>query len=347
MREQVLEEAIKRGYDMVTAFEPENVFYLTGFWGEGIAIHDANNTILIVPKLEAERARKSSKSMIIESERGIDMLNILKNNVYGKVCTDCNDILTFNKVKESVDLIYDSSIFYNARVLKSDDEIRNIKRASQLLDKLFSIAEKEIRIGMSELEIQALLMYEALKLNLKPASYKFTSDPLIIASGINSSLPHAQPSNRKIRRGDLITIDLTLRYNGYIADSTRTFAIDSITKEKKEIYNIVKEAQEEGTKMVKDGIEASMIDKACRDIIRKYGYDKYFIHSTGHGIGLEVHELPWIRSNSNDIIKEKMAITIEPGIYLAKYGIRIEDSILVKRGNCEVLNKYPKELIII
>ncbi len=342
-----MEEAINKGYEMVVAFEPENVFYLSGFWGEGIVIHNDNNTILIVPKLEVERARKSSKSMIIESERGSDMLNILKSNLHGRVCTDCNDMLIFNKVRESIDLTYEPTIFSNARSLKSDDEIKDIKRASLLLDRLFSIAEREIKVGISELDIQALLMYEALKLNLKPTSYKFTSDPLIIASGRNSSLPHAQPSKRKIRRGDLLTIDLTLRYNGYISDSTRTFAIESITKEKKEIYNIVKEAQEEGVKIVNDGIEASMIDKVCREIIRKHGYDKYFIHSTGHGIGLEVHESPWIRSNSNDIIKERMVITIEPGIYLSNYGVRIEDSVLVKSSGYEILNRYPKELIII
>jgi Xaa-Pro aminopeptidase/Xaa-Pro dipeptidase len=168
---------------------------------------------------------------------------------------------------------------------------------------------------------------------------------LIVASGKNSSLPHAQPTSRKIRKGDLVTIDLTLRYNGYISDATRTFAIDSIKEEQRKIYNIVKEAQEEGIANLHDGVEAGEIDRVCRSIIEKYNYDKYFIHSTGHGIGLDVHEPPWIRSNSKQLLRDGMSITIEPGIYLTKYGVRIEDSLLVTKNGCKVFNKYTKELV--
>ncbi|RMF31107.1 MAG: aminopeptidase P family protein [Candidatus Nitrosothermus koennekii] len=333
-------------YDTLVAFEPENIFYLTGFWGEAIAVLNKYDLLLIAPKLEVERAKKS-RATVIESERGSDMINILAENMNGRVCTDCNDYNIFKQLEKVANVTYNTDIFYNARVIKDDDEINSIKKASMLLDKLFSIAEKEIKIGMSELEIQALLLYEGLKVGLLPTSYKFTLHPLIVASGKNSSLPHAQPTSRKVMKGDLITIDLTLRYNGYVSDATRTFAIGSISSDKKRVYSIVKEAQEEGIKKVHDGIIAGDIDKVCRDIITKNNYGEYFIHSTGHGIGLEVHEPPWIRANSNYMLKDRMTITIEPGIYLNNYGVRIEDSILVTKNGCEILNKYTKDLITV
>ena len=330
------------GYDNIIAFEPENIFYLTQFWGEGIALLNKNGLMLIVPKLEAERAR--SNATVIESERGSDMLKILSKNLDGRAVTDCNDYHTFIQLGSNV--IHDPSIFYNARMIKDDDEIRAIKKASMLLDKLFRMVE-EIKVGMSELDIQALLMYEGLRLGLLPTSYKYTLHPLIVASGKNSSLPHAQPTSRKIRKGDLLTIDLTLRYNGYVSDATRTFAIDSISNDKREIYDIVREAEEEGIEALHDGIEAGEIDMICRNLIEGYGYGKYFIHSTGHGIGVEVHEPPWIRSKSKQLLRDRMTITIEPGIYLQKYGVRIEDSVLVTENGCKVLSKYTKDLIII
>ncbi len=332
------------GYDNLLAFEPENIFYLTRFWGEGIALLNKNGLVLIVPKLEAERARKS-KHAVIESERNA-LLNSLPD-IEGRVCTDCNDHQTFKRLEANLDLVYDPNIFYRARMIKDEDEVRSIKKGAMLIDRLFKLFEDEVRIGMSELELQALLMHEGLRLGLQPASFRFTLHPLIIASGRNSSLPHAEPTSRKIRKGDLVTVDLTLRYNGYVADATRTFAIDSISRDKKEVYNIVKEAQEEGIANVRDGVSAREIDRVCRDVISKHGYAECFIHSTGHGIGVDVHEPPWISSNSNDILKEYMTITIEPAIYIKdRYGVRIEDSILIT-NKVEILNKYTKDLIII
>ncbi len=332
------------GYDSIVVFEPENIFYLTQFWGEGIAVLNKDVT-LIVPRLEAERARKS-KVTIIESERGSDMLKILAKNIDGRVVTDCNDHQTFMQLK-SMDIRYDPSILYNARMIKDDDEIKYIKKASILLDRLFRIVEREMRIGVSELEVQALLMYEGLRMGLLPTSYKYTLHPLIVASGKNSSLPHAQPTTRKIRRGDLVTVDLTLRYNGYVSDATRTFAIDDIKEEQKKVYNIVREAQKEGIANLHDGIKAGVIDDTCRGIIKRSNYGKYFIHSTGHGIGVDVHEPPWIRSNSNQVLRDGMTITIEPGIYTRNFGVRIEDSLLVTKDGCRVFNRYTKELVII
>jgi len=177
--------------------------------------------------------------------------------------------------------------------------------------------------------------------------YRSTLNPLIIAGGPNGALPHAQVTKRKFVRGDLIVVDLTLRYKGYVSDATRTFGLGPLSNHVKEIYEVVKESQKAGLKAVRIGVSCKSVDDACRDYIDKKNYGQYFIHSTGHGIGLEVHELPTISSKSDMKLKENMAITVEPGIYIPnKFGIRIEDSLIVKEKPI-IMHKFTKELIII
>ena len=347
----LLNEATKISCNNLVAFEPENIFYMTGFWGEVIALSNGSGIKLIAPKLEVERARKGSRNCeVIQSERGSDMLNSLLSNLSsGNVCTDCNDYSTIEKVRQKIGkrLIHDTEPFYRARKIKDTKEIETIAKASRILDKLFAICEREIKPSITEKQLQATLLYKAMNMGAYPPAYRFTVSPLIVASGINSSLPHADPTDRKIKKRDLVTVDLTLRYNGYIADATRTFAVGTIDSEKKKIYNIVKEAQEHGLDAVKAGAKCGAVDDACRSFIKKEGYEKYFIHSTGHGIGLEVHEPPWIRMKNDEKLQKNMAVTVEPGIYLSnKFGVRIEDSVIVNK-NAKVLNKYTKELIIV
>jgi Xaa-Pro aminopeptidase/Xaa-Pro dipeptidase len=190
-----------------------------------------------------------------------------------------------------------------------------------------------------------------MKMGATPPSYRSTLNPLIIAGGPNSALPHAEVSDRKFMKGDMIVVDLTLRYSGYIADATRTFALVSATSEMKKIYDIVKQSHQAGINAVNDGSICADVDTACRNVIEKCGYAKYFIHSTGHGIGLDVHEPPWLRIKNQEVLKTNMAITIEPGIYLKdKFGVRIEDSIIVNaydNGNVMNLNTFTKDLIVL
>jgi Xaa-Pro aminopeptidase/Xaa-Pro dipeptidase len=183
--------------------------------------------------------------------------------------------------------------------------------------------------------------------DLFDTGYRSTLNPLIIASGPNSSLPHAQVTKRKFTNGDMITIDLTLRYKGYVSDATRTFGLGSISKEAVTVYEIVKESQKAGLKAVKPGRTCGSVDDACRKIITEYNYGSHFIHSTGHGIGLDVHENPNISSKNKEKMKKNMAITVEPGIYIPKkFGVRIEDSLIVK-SRADVMHKFTKDLIII
>ncbi len=169
----------------------------------------------------------------------------------------------------------------------------------------------------------------------------------IVASGPNSADPHHASNSRIIKKGDIVVLDYGAKYKGYCSDITRTIAIGEMSEEAKKIYNIVREAQQNGIDAVKKGILAKDIDYATRKIIASYGYGLYFIHRTGHGIGLDVHEDPFITSSNSEVIQNGMVFTIEPGIYLPnKFGIRIEDDVLVNEKGIS-LTSAPKDIMII
>ncbi|HEX9677656.1 aminopeptidase P family protein [Nitrososphaera sp.] len=350
-RASILKHASKVGFNAVAAFEPENVFYLTGFWGEAIAVCTESGTKLLAPKLEFSRAEQSSVDCeVIPTERGDELLTTFVSEIKGeKACADLNDYGTAEQVRKlGGDIAVNTDTFFQARRIKDDVEIKVITKAAHILDKMYQICADEIRIGLSERDLQAKLIYEAMKMGANPPSYKSTLNPLIIAGGPNGALPHAEVTGRKFHKKDMIVVDLTLRHQGYIADATRTFALGRPTAEMARVYGIVKESQKAGLDAARAGATAGQVDDACRDLIREKGFEKYFIHSTGHGIGLDVHEPPWLKPNNDEVLQEKMAVTVEPGIYLAgKFGVRIEDSIIVTARRPKVLNRYTKELVVL
>jgi Xaa-Pro aminopeptidase/Xaa-Pro dipeptidase len=350
-RARLLQNAAKAGCDAVAAFEPENVFYLTGFWGEAIALCTETGTKLVAPKLEYLRAQKTSVDCeVIPTERGSELLTTFVSQIKNrKACTDCSDYATVEQIRKlEGNVAIDTEPFFQTRRIKDGAEIKIITKASHILDKLYEICQDEIRAGMSERDLQAKLIYEAMRMGANPHSYKSTLNPLIIAGGPNGALPHAEVTGRKFRKGDIIVVDLTLRHQGYIADATRTFALGKPTAEMKQVYEIVKESQKAGLDAAKAGVTCGQVDAACRDLIKERGFEKYFIHSTGHGIGLDVHEPPWVRMNNAEVLQKNMAVTVEPGIYLqGKFGVRIEDSIIVTDGRPKVLNRFTKELVVL
>jgi Xaa-Pro aminopeptidase len=360
-RKKIIEEN-----KLVVLFKPENIFYLTDFWGEGIVIISQQNvemhTKLVVPRLEYTRASNISKECeVISSDRGIALSNTLINLIKDGsiVFSDSNDLDIINKIQKKIgrkNVVIDNNLLYALREIKDTAEINNIKNASKIIDKLFEITTKEIKENTTtEEQIQSILVYEAMKLGARFPSYQFTSNPLIVASGPNGSFPHAETSDKKIKSGELIVIDITLSFNHYISDATRTFGIGKITDEMKEIYETVKISQENGIVCINNTQDFTDVDDCCRNIIINKKFGDQFIHSTGHGIGLEVHEPPWIRPNYKSKIRENMTITIEPGIYIEnKFGVRIEDSILItKKRNRDNgfdyinLHSFEKELLIL
>jgi len=337
------------GCDTILTFEPEDLFYLTGFWGEAIGILDKNaNATIIAPELEVGRAREESTDCnVIQSDRGMSSLVTLKKFLKGKVCTDCQNYSVMQSLKKSFPRIKNSiEPFQKTREIKDEKEIILLKKASKIIDSMFNLCQKKIKPGQKESELQSILMSYAIKNEMFDTGYRSTLNPLIIAGGPNGALPHAQVTNRKFKKGELIVIDLTLRYKGYVSDATRTFALGKISNHARQVYNIVKESQELGLRTVKPRTDCKSVDDACRKFIVDSDYGKYFIHSTGHGIGLDVHEFPTLGPKSTTKLQNNMAITVEPGIYIPKkFGVRIEDSLIVKDKKPVLLHKFTKELL--
>ena len=350
-RKNLLKHAQKIDCDTLVTFEPENLFYMTGFWGEAIGLLEKNGkTTIISPELEVGRAISESEDCdVITAERGSGLISTLIQKIKkNHVCTDCQNYSTMLSLKKSILHIKSTTEpFYNARIIKDEKEIRILKKASKIIDEMFTICSKKMQVGQKESELQTILMTYAMEQGMFDTGYASTLNPLIIAGGPNGALPHAQVSQRKFKKGDLVVTDLTLRYKGYVSDATRTFALGKISSQANEAYEIVKESQKLGLQSVKPNIDCKDVDFACRKYIEEKNYGKYFIHSTGHGIGLEVHEFPTVSYRSDTKLKENMAITVEPGIYIEnKFGIRIEDSLIVKDRPI-IMHKFTKDLLTI
>ncbi len=349
-RQSRLEQFTKKiGCDVLVTFEPENLFYLTGFWGEAIGMLQDGAVYIIVPELEAKRAEEDSpESGIIVSQRGRPLISELAKRIGGKkACIDCQSHATMQSLKHVQNITHSAEPFANSRLIKDPGEVAVLRQASAIIDGMFELCTRKIRRGQSELELQSALMSYAHEHEMFATGYRYTLNPLIVAAGPNGALPHAQVTGRKFEGGDLIVVDLTLRYRGYVSDSTRTFALGAIPDDARRAYDIVRESQRLGLDAVGPGVTSKSVDEACRRYIAENDYGQYFVHSTGHGIGLDVHEPPSISPGSDAVLSENMAITVEPGIYVpGKFGVRIEDSLIVGKKTT-VMHKFTKELITI
>ena len=352
----ILDTIAATGFNALMVFKPENIFYLTGFWGESVAVCTHDEIKLFVPKLESTRALKESKYCeVITAERGAGLIkSVIPNFAKYRFYSDCSDYETVQSIlphTNNSNFVINEEPFRNARIIKDNSEIEKIRRASDIIDKLYQVCSEEIKRGITEKQLQAKLLYEAMNLEGTSTCYPYTLNPFIIASGLNSALPHFETSNREFIEGDFIVVDLTLRYNGYISDATRTFALNNVSPKMREVYNLVKKSQQQGLEYIKEGVECGKVDAACRNLISNRGYGDNFIHSTGHGVGLEVHEQPWIRQNESKKLSKGMVVTVEPGIYInSKFGVRIEDTIVVKENTNvtdSTLTKFTKELLIL
>ncbi len=355
-QKRILTYLSEDGFTGVVLFKPENIYYFTGFWGESIAICTNDGVKLFVPPLELSRAETESFNCeILSTPRGEDSTKSLYHFLSNfKFCSDCNDFRTILSIHKNVgekNFICDSEPFLVMRSIKDEREISMIERSSEIIDKLYQICAEEIKIDLSENELQSQLICEATRRGGTLPCYPFTLSPLIIASGPNGAQPHAETSDRHFCDGEMIVVDLTIRYGGYISDATRTFGLGSLSDEKKKVYDIVKKSQQAGLMAARSEVRVNDIDFACRNIIQECGYGQNFIHSTGHGVGLEVHEKPWIRPYDDELLRKNMVITIEPGIYIkSKFGVRIEDTVVIKGNNSsnnDVLTKFTKELTVV
>ena len=350
-RDRLLQFARESGCKAVATLEPENLFYMTGFWGEAAGVLDADGrATIIAPTLEAERARQESADCdVVEAKRGSEMVaQVVSRIKSGRTCVDCREYGVMRSIAEATpNAVPSSEPFLRSRVVKDDGEAAVLREASRIIDDMFGVCVREIRSGLREYELQSTLMSYAASRRMFDLGYRYTLNPLIIAGGPNGALPHAQVTERKFAAGDLIVVDITLRYRGYVSDSTRTFALGRVSDDAASAYEVVRESQALGLEAVKVGARCGEVDRACRDHIDGAGYGDRFIHSTGHGIGIDVHEQPTVHQGSETVLEEGMAITVEPGVYVpGRFGIRIEDSVMVS-GRPDVMHKFTKELVTV
>ena len=227
-------------------------------------------------------------------------------------------------------------------MIKTNEEISKLKKAAKVADKCFEYICNNIKVGMTEKEIAKLMDGYMLSNGATGLSFE-----TIVGSGENSCKIHSTPSDRKIEYGDIILLDFGCIVEEYCSDISRTIFVGEIKEEYKKIYETVLKAQLEGVQKIVAGISTKEADLICRNVIRDAGYD--FNHAVGHGIGKEVHEEPVLSWRKDDVVLENnMAFTIEPGIYLEnKFGVRIEDTVILKDGVVETLNKVSKDIIVI
>jgi Xaa-Pro aminopeptidase len=226
---------------------------------------------------------------------------------------------------------------------KKPEEILKIMKASAMGDTCFAHMMEFIKVGMTELEISAEIEKTLEKLGSRGLAF-----PTICVAGINSNQPHGVPGDKRIEPGDFLTMDFGAMVDGYCGDMTRTVAIEYVTDEQKQVYDVVLRAQMAGLDACKAGVRCFDVDKVARDIITEAGYGSYFVHGTGHGVGTEVHEEPYLNTKSEAVLELDQPVTIEPGIYLPeKFGVRIEDLAIITEFGIINTVKSPKNLIII
>ena len=235
------------------------------------------------------------------------------------------------------------SVVERARMVKDAAELDRIRSAVALGAKLFDRALEVLRPGVKETEVAGEMEFAARRGGAEEMSF-----PTIIASGARSALPHGRASDRPISAGGFVVCDFGVILDGYCSDQTRTVWVGSVPSAARRAYEAVKESQQAAIEAVRPGVAVGAVDAAARKVLRKAGLGRFFTHSTGHGVGLEIHEAPRVAQGQTEILQPGMVITIEPGVYFpGKWGIRIEDMVAVTAGGCEILTPTSKEFLAV
>ena len=368
-RRQLNKRLMAGDVDTVIISSPSNLYYYTGFTGgeaffvmpvekkedvwekaadsgkkeEGYVITDSRYyeqverecpKLTLIP-LEEKGYSKTVKELLdrFQKEGKVAIEDNMNLSQYLKLCETCPNY-QFQVKGEVINL---------ARMVKDAEEIEKIRKAEAIGDAAFSYIVNMIKPGVSEAEIALELEFF-----MKRQGATRLSFDTIVASGPNSSMPHAQVTDRKIEKGDFITMDFGCVYQGYCSDMTRTVAVGEPTEEMKQVYRIVLEANCRAMEGIMAGRRCDDIDALARNHIKECGYGEYFGHGLGHGVGLDIHEEPRFSPKCNVVIKENMVITDEPGIYLpGRFGVRIEDLVVVKKDGYEKLSHSEKELMVL
>lgn len=363
----------EKGMGAVLLDSPSNLYYYTGFtggeamflmaadsgWGNDCIITDSRYyeqvekecTELKLVRLEKKEYSVTVGELLeeIRLQGGFDGVSKTASDTDEKVgiaieaAMNLSRYLKLCKACGGYNFQVEEELIQESRMVKDDDELAKIARAEAIGDAAFSYILDVIKPGMTESDIALELEFFMKRQGASKLSFD-----TIVASGPNSSMPHAQVTDRKLENGDFITMDFGCVYQGYCSDMTRTVALGAPSDEMRKVYQIVLDANWRAMEGIRAGVECQTIDALARDYIAKQGYGEFFGHGLGHSVGIEIHEEPRFSPKCKAITKENMVITDEPGIYLpGRFGVRIEDLVVVKKDGYECLSHSPKELIIL
>jgi Xaa-Pro aminopeptidase len=338
--------------DGILITSASNRRYISGFTGStGYVLISEKNAAFITDFRYVDQAKEECPDYeIVNNQRKMNEALLEKVKQFGirhlgfeKDFVSFSQYEQFSQLLDGVKLVPVSGLIEELRIIKDEHELSLIKKAVAIADQTFAHILNYIRPGVREKEIALEIEYYMRKQGASGVSFE-----TIVASGVRSALPHGHASEKVIQEGELVTLDFGAIYQGYVSDITRTVAVGEISPQLRKIYDVVLEAQLAGVQNIKAGMTGKEADALCRDVIMKAGYGEAFGHSTGHGIGLDVHEAPNASTISEVVLKPGMLLTVEPGIYLSGIGgVRIEDDILITETGNEILTQSTKELIIL
>jgi len=338
---------------------PSNLFYLGAFRAEGsFGVVTQRKAKIFIPELLYEQAKQIVKNFELIAFRDKPLGRVGKFLAGEKIKrlgfeAGGVSIKRYGEMKTAfrkVGLVPLDGLVEEMRMVKTEEEVGLIRKSAQICVAAFRFVRKRIGIGMKERIIAWQLEYFMKKRGAEKPPFD-----IIVASGENTAYPHHQTGERQIRQGDCLLIDMGCVYKGYCSDLTRPLFLDIIknnrrrgtrvvpfefSRKYKKIYEAVYKAQRAAIERIRPGVRCSSIDSAARKVIAQAGLGDYFIHKTGHGVGLDVHELPWLEESSNQVLKAGMVLTVEPGVYVPGLGgVRIEDMVLVTKKGCELLTE--------
>lgn len=352
-RTKLIEQFGDAGIDLLLVTDPFNLRWLTGFTGtNGACVLSADRGLFFTDFRYREQVQGQVEGFeLCEVEQ--DLLGSIGGKLRAagparlgyddrNLSVHQRDQLT-RELPDKVDLVEAGGLVETLRAIKDSDEVAAIKRAISVADSAFEEVVTADLVGRTEREVAWQL-----ERTMREAGASAVSFPPIVAAADNGALPHAEPRDREIGLNGLVIIDWGCIVDGYCSDCTRTIATGEISGEMKSVYGLVLEAQKAALAQAKAGVEASKVDAAARSIIDQGGYAEAFGHGTGHGVGLQVHEQPRVARSSEAKLLAGNVITVEPGVYLPnKFGVRIEDLVLVQDGRGEVLTTVGKNLRLV
>lgn len=341
--------------DAILITNEANISYLTGFTGDSSRLIVSQKAcIFLTDGRYTEQAGKECHPEIeiikwLKDKRyGVETYNYAINKLGIKRLGFESDIVSYATYKllanglVNAELVAVSGLVEQLRLVKDKQEIQYLRKACEISDKALELTIPDIKVGMTEIEILAKLEY-----NLKTNGADDLSFETMVLSGSKTSLLHGKADQKPIEKGDFLLFDFGALYKSYHADISRTFIIGEASEKQKELYEIIKKAQANACLSIKDGVHGNVPDIEVRKVIPDK-YIDYYYPGLGHGVGIVIHEDPFIKNTCDFKFKDGMTITIEPGVYIPDWGgLRIEDTLVVTKNGVEILNTFPKELIIL